>query len=69
MLLSYNCPNLQQNFQMCTKLTKRCTMTTEQVCQQVPTRVSENDNDSNYVARTVIGPSAEDKDGDPTPQV
>merc|ERR1712013_153917 len=29
----------EQNFQMCTKLTKRCTMTTEQVCQQVPTRV------------------------------
>jgi len=29
-----------QNFQMCTQITKKCYMETEQVCQQVPTRVA-----------------------------
>jgi len=29
----------EQNVQMCTKMTQKCEMTTEQVCQQVPIRV------------------------------
>jgi len=29
----------QQNVQMCSKMTQKCEMTTEQVCQQVPIRV------------------------------
>ena len=30
---------LQQNVQMCTRMTQKCDMVNEQVCQQVPVRV------------------------------
>ena len=30
---------LQQNVQMCTRMTQKCDMVNEQVCQQVPMRV------------------------------
>ena len=32
-------PTLQQNIQMCTRMTQKCDMVNEQVCQQVPMRV------------------------------
>ena len=41
---------LQQNVQMCTRMTQKCDMASEQVCQQVPIRVP------TYGKRTVPQP-------------
>ena len=44
----------QQNVQMCTRLSQKCEMTYEQVCQQVPIRVSSCESQSNKILKGVF---------------